>query len=98
MHGPEKSDSPIVSMKPANKAAQAAAEPMEGRGEAEGNAGLQSTVRTQSRVAVSQAQARIRVKRLASLTPIWSAPLGVDRFKRPICPPAGRVDPRTARG
>ena len=60
MHGPEKSDSPIVSMKPANKAAQAAAEPMEGRGGAEGNAGLQSTVRTQSRVAVSQAQARIR--------------------------------------
>ena len=60
MHGPEKSDLPIVPMKPANKAVQAAAEPMEGRGEAEGNAGLQSTVRTQSRVALSQAQARIR--------------------------------------
>ena len=28
----------------------------------------------------------------------WSAPLGVDRFKRPFCPPAGCVDPRTARG
>ena len=33
---------------------------MEGRDGADGNAGLQSTVRTQSRVAVSQAQGRIR--------------------------------------
>lgn len=60
MHGPEKSDSPIVPGKPANKAGQPVAEPVEGRGGAEGNAGLQSTVRTQSRAAVSQAQARIR--------------------------------------
>jgi len=47
-------------MKPANKAGRPAAEPVEGRGGAVGNAGLQSTVRTQSRVAVSQAQTRIR--------------------------------------
>lgn len=60
MHGPEKSDSPIVPMKPANKAGRPAAEPVEGRGGAVGNAGLQSMVRTQSRAAVSQAQARIR--------------------------------------
>src|SRR5690349_18649031 len=39
---------------------RAAAELVEGRGGAEGNAELQSTVRTQSRAAVSQAQARIR--------------------------------------
>ena len=60
MHGPEKSDSPIVPTKPANKAGRPAAELGEGRGGAVGNAGLQSTVRTQSRVAVSQAQTRIR--------------------------------------
>lgn len=60
MHGAEKSDRPIVPAKSANNAEQSAAEPMEGRGGAKGNAGPQSTVRTQSREAVSQAQARIR--------------------------------------
>ena len=60
MHGPEKSDSPIVPMKPTNKAGRPAAEPAEGRGGAVRNAGLQSTVRTQSRAAVTQAQTRIR--------------------------------------
>ena len=56
----EKSDLPVVAGKRANKAASAAAEPVERRGGAKENAGLQSTVRTQSREAVSQAQARIR--------------------------------------
>ena len=60
MHGPEKSDSPIVAGKPANKAARAAAEPVERRGGTKEKAELQSTVRTQSREAVSQAQARLR--------------------------------------
>src|SRR3954452_22333753 len=60
MHGPEKSDLPIVAGKPANKAAPAAAEPMERRGGIEGKAGLQSTVRTRSRAAVSHAQGRLR--------------------------------------
>jgi hypothetical protein len=60
MHGAQKSDSPIVPMKPANKAGRPAAEPVEGSGGIERNAELQSTVRTQSREAVSQAQARIR--------------------------------------
>ena len=60
MHGPEKSDPPIVAGKSANKAAPAAAEPMEPRGGIEGKAGLQSTVRTRSRAAVSQAQDRLR--------------------------------------
>jgi RNA-directed DNA polymerase len=60
MNGSEKSDSPIVPTKSANKAARAAAEPMEGRGGTEGNAESQSTVRTQSRAAVSQARGRIR--------------------------------------
>ena len=56
----EKSDLPEVARKRTNKAASAAAEPVERRGGAKENAELQSTVRTQSREAVSQAQARIR--------------------------------------
>src|SRR3954453_243429 len=60
MHGPEKSDPPVVAGKSANKAAPAAAEPMERRGGIEGKAGLQSTVRTRSRAAVSHAQGRLR--------------------------------------
>ncbi len=47
-------------MKRVNKAGQPAAEPVEGRGWIEGNAGAQSTVRTQSRASVSQARSRIR--------------------------------------
>jgi RNA-directed DNA polymerase len=46
MNGPEKSDPGIVSMKPANKAEQSAAEPVEQRAETKGNAGQQSTHRT----------------------------------------------------
>src|SRR5690349_17434150 len=60
MHGPEKSDLPVVARKSANKAAPAAAEPMERRGGIEGKAGLRSTVRTRSRAAVSHAQGRLR--------------------------------------
>ena len=60
MSAMEKSDLPEVARKRANKAASAAAEPVERRGGAKENAELQSTVRTQSRAAVSQAQARIR--------------------------------------
>src|SRR5499427_9774961 len=70
MHGHEKSDSVIVAVKPANKAVQpaaersaaepTAAEPAEPRAETKGNAGQQSTCRTQSRISVSQALERIR--------------------------------------
>ena len=60
MSAMEKSDLPEVARKRANKAASVAAEPVERRGGAKENADLQSTVRTQSREAVSQAQARIR--------------------------------------
>jgi len=60
MHGTKKSDPSIVPTKPANKAEQSAAESVEGRGGTKRNAELQSTVRTQGREAVSQAQARIR--------------------------------------
>jgi hypothetical protein len=44
MNGTEQSDSPIVPRKLANKAARAAAEPMEGSGGTKRNAELQSTV------------------------------------------------------
>ena len=60
MSAREESDLPEVAWKRANKAASAAAELVERRGRAKENAELQSTVRTQSRAAVSQAQARIR--------------------------------------
>ena len=56
MSAMEKSDLPEVARKRANKAASAAAEPVERRGGAKENADLQSTVRTQSREAVSRAQ------------------------------------------
>ena len=70
MHGHEKSDLAIVAAKPANKAEQPApersaaklnaAELVERRAGTEGNAGQQSTRRTQSRESVSQALERIR--------------------------------------
>jgi retron-type reverse transcriptase len=60
MHGRGKSGEAIVAVKPANKAEHPAAEPVERRAEAEGNAGQQSTGRTPSRGAVEQALERIR--------------------------------------
>ena len=58
MHGRGKSDEAIVAVKPANKAERSAAELVERRAEAKGNAGWQSTRRTQSRISVSQMLAR----------------------------------------
>ena len=60
MHGREKSDPAIVATKPANKAGQPAAEPVERRAGAKGNADQQSTRRAQDRESVSQALDRIR--------------------------------------
>jgi len=60
MHGHGKSDPAIVAVKPANKAEQSAAEPVEPRAGTEGNAGQQSTRRAQDRGSVSQALERIR--------------------------------------
>jgi RNA-directed DNA polymerase len=60
MHGRGKSDSAIVAEKLANNAKQPAAEPVEPRAEAEGNANQQNTDRTQRRADVSQALVRIR--------------------------------------
>ena len=70
MHGLEKSDPAIVAEKPTNKAEgpsaaravgeSCAAEPVERRAGTKGNAGQQSTRRTQGRESVSQALERIR--------------------------------------
>ncbi len=60
MHEREKSDPAVVAMKPTNKAERSAAEPVEPRAEAEGNASQQSTHRAQNRACVSQALDRIR--------------------------------------
>ena len=50
----------IVAVKPTNAGERSAAEPVEPRAEAEGNAGQQSTHRTPSRASVTQALERIR--------------------------------------
>ena len=60
MNGRKKSDPVIVAGKPTNKAAKVAAEPVEPRTGAKGNASQQSTLRTQCRKRVSQALERIR--------------------------------------
>ena len=60
MHGRGKSDEAIVAVKPANKAEQSAAEPVEPRAETKRNASQHNTHRTPSRVSVTQALERIR--------------------------------------
>src|SRR6266550_2398851 len=60
MHEREKSDPAIVAVKPTNKAGRSAAEPVEPRARAEGNAGQHSTDRAQNRATVSQALERVR--------------------------------------
>ncbi|MBV9287496.1 MAG: group II intron reverse transcriptase/maturase [Hyphomicrobiales bacterium] len=59
-HDREKSGSAVVAVKPANAVSGTAAEPVEPRAGAEGNANQQSTRRTQCRASVSQALERIR--------------------------------------
>ena len=78
MHGPEKSDPAIVAGKPTNKAERSAAEVVEPRAGTKGNAGQQSTRRTQSRVSVSQALERIRkvVTHFAVTYPRWEPDAG----------------------
>ena len=60
MHGHEKSDDAIVAVKPTNKAERPAAEPVEPRAGAKGNADQHNTCRAQYRISVSQALERIR--------------------------------------
>jgi hypothetical protein len=60
MHGCGKSDDAIVAEKPANKAERSAAEPVERRAEAKGNAGQQRTLWTQSQDARVTGAGRMR--------------------------------------
>jgi RNA-directed DNA polymerase len=60
MHGRGKSDEAIVAVKPANEAERSAAELVEPRAEAKGNASQHSTCQTQGWASVSQALERIR--------------------------------------
>jgi RNA-directed DNA polymerase len=59
MNGSEKSDEPVVPTKLPNNAAVAAAEAVEGRGPAKGNAGDQNALRTQRRVGAPNALDRV---------------------------------------
>src|ERR1700730_1170902 len=60
MYGHEKSDPAHSSCEATNKAERSAAELVEPRAETKGNAGWQSTLRTQSRACGSQALAHMR--------------------------------------
>jgi hypothetical protein len=68
MHEREKSDPAVVAVKPVNNAERSAAESVEPRAGAEGNASQQSTHRAQNRACVSQALERIRQVVSPSLT------------------------------
>lgn len=60
MNGAEKSDETIVPWKPANNAAEAAAEPVEGRVSAKGNTSETIASRTQGRIIASSGLAGVR--------------------------------------
>ena len=86
MHGREKSGPAIVAGKPTNKAERSAAEPVEPRAGAEGNAGQQSTLRAQNRDRVPQALDRVRQvaqERLAVKHPRWEPYAGIPHVR--IC-------------
>ena len=87
MHGSRESDSSIVPRKPSNKgrAAARAAERVEGRGLAKGNAREQSRLRTLGRESLNQALARIRQtirqRPGAQLTALWHHVDSVDTLQ-----------------
>src|SRR6516164_5228346 len=60
MNGRERSDPAVVATKPPNAAGRPAAEVVEQRAGAEGNANQQRTLRAQDRVSVTQRLARVR--------------------------------------
>jgi hypothetical protein len=85
-HAHEKSDEAIVAAKPANNAERSAAEPVERRAEAEGNASQHGMGRMPSRGTVTHALDRIRrtasSARFAVTHPRWEpyALIGPVRF------------------
>jgi hypothetical protein len=70
MHEGEKSDPAIVAVKPTNKAERSAAETVERRAGAKGNADQHSTCRAQYRVSVTQG-AGAHTARFAVTHPRW---------------------------
>ena len=76
MHGREKSDSAIVAGKPTNKAVPTAAEPVEPRAGAKGNANQQSTDRAQNRV-IRVTGAGARTASVAVTYPRWEPCAGI---------------------
>ncbi len=87
MNGRGKSDRPIVPVKQANKAGQIrpAAEPVEGRGLAEGNPDQQTNHRTQCRDRLQHALDRVRQKvegdKKQRMTNLWHHVYDVDRLR-----------------
>ncbi len=73
MNGPEKSDSVVVAVKPANKAGQPATEWAEPRTGTKGSTEQPHTRRTQSRDSVLQGLDRVRGKWLKSVVTGYSA-------------------------
>src|SRR5215468_5309648 len=89
MYGRGKSDEAIVAGKSANKAERSAAEPVERRAEAKGNAGQQRTLWTQSQAARVTGAGRIR-----AIAPRWSVGPEVGA----VCGKAARTDLCGGRG
>ena len=88
MHEPKKSDPAVVAVKPTNKAgSNSAAEPVEPRAGAEGNADQQSTHRTQIRARVSQAPKRVRQTAQRFRRQIPEVGAECDMWRSQICGP-----------
>jgi hypothetical protein len=85
MSGREKSDPAIVAVKPTNKAERSAAEPVEPRAGAEGNAEQGDTLRTPSRAGASYGLDRVR---RAAIPPLRRQPPKVGA----VCPNWARTD------
>lgn len=102
MHGTGKSDSLKVPAKPVNNAERSVAESVEESGGTKRNAVLQSTVRTQSRDAVTQARDRIRGAIKQNRERKFTALLhhvnvnAADAIPRTAFSQSGGRDPRTA--
>ena len=90
MHGREKSDPAIVAGKPTNKAERSAAEPVERRVGAKGNANQQSTDRAQNRanrVTGAGAHTESRTRGFAVTYPRWEPCAGIPHAR--ICAGGG---------
>ncbi len=105
MHRRGESDSAIVAGKPTNKVERSAAEPVEPRAEAKGNARQQSTDRTQSRGTVSQAlelrirqAARQRKKERSSPALLHTTSASIWCLRRGVLPDLGKMPRRGVDG